>query len=297
MTSMGYVQEKYTKAYFLRQDEHGKPTAYGVIGLEEFEKGGIRFQDKALLDPLDFKSKSVLELGFGRGEAIKYALEHGARQVVGVDFSADAIAIAKGFLEKHGLTAELICADASEFVRSEIKTRFDFVLLLDVLEHVPRAEAAMLLKDLHQILQNKSVVVINTPVFGADNDVINEGLKARARDESDDFPETAGMHCNRYTKGSLKRFMQTCGYSAIGGHFFINRIRGWQPPFLSSHAWDRAFRQGYPVASPHKPKEQFDIAYSARQQQCLRQLYTRNRVLKCLGLKLLPLLWRLGLPV
>src|SRR5215831_19821353 len=122
---MGYVQEKYTKAYFLRRNDQGQPTGYGVIGLEDFERGGIRLQDKALLDPLDFKGKSVLELGFGRGEALKYALDHGATQVVGVDFSADALAIAKTFLQKHGRTAELICADALKFVRSETQRRFD----------------------------------------------------------------------------------------------------------------------------------------------------------------------------
>jgi len=291
---MGYVQEKYTKAYFLRCNDQGQPTGYGVIGLEEFERGGIRLQDKALLDALDFKGKSVLELGFGRGEALKYALDHGATQVVGVDFSADAVAIAKAFLQKHGRTAELICADALKFVRSETQRRFDLVLLLDVLEHVPRSEATSLLQQLHRLLQAKAVLVINTPVFGADNDVIAEGLKPQARDESDDFPETAGMHCNRYTKTSLRRFMRTCGYGAIGGHFFVNGALGLGPVLRSGSAWAEAFQEGYPLTSAERPQERFDIAYSARQQQRLRQLYGRNRFVKVVGLRMLPVLWRIG---
>ena len=292
---MGYAQDKYTKAYFLRRDEKGNPTAYGVIGLEEFEKGGIRQQDELLLAPLDFRGKAVLELGFGRGEAIKYALEHGAKEVVGVDFSEDATAIARQFLKQHRLTAEIICADALEFVKRETgRRRFDLVLMLDVLEHIPRAECANLLKQMLGILSPKALLVINTPVFGADNDVLAEGLKFRARDESDDFPETSGMHCNRYTKASLRRFMRACGYSAIGGHYFVNG-----PPLAplmsaAGRGWKKACQEGYPLAGPIKPVERFDVAYSSKQQERLRRLPS-NHTLRSLGMRLLPLLWRLGL--
>jgi SAM-dependent methyltransferase len=269
---MGHVQDKYTKAYFLRRDEKGNPTAYGVIGLEEFEKGGIRNQDEALLAPLDFKGKVVLELGFGRGEAIKYALDQRARRVVGVDFSKDAAAIARQFLQQYGLVAEIVCADALEFVKCEKNEKgFDLVLMLDVIEHIPRAECATLLKAMHRILKPKALLVINTPVFGADNDVLVQGLKPWARDESDDYPETSGMHCNRYTKASLRRFTRTCGYRAIGGHYFVN---GSAPSALlrtPSRAWRKAYQEGYPLSGPAKPLERYDIAYSSKQQEQLRR--------------------------
>src|ERR1017187_3034227 len=292
---MGYAQDKYTKAYFLRRDEKGNPTAYGVIGLEEFEKGGIRGQDQALLAPLDFKGKTVLELGFGRGEAIKDALEQGASRVVGVDFSEDAVAIARQFLQKHALVAELICGDALELVR-RVKNEacFHVVLMLDVIEHIPRAECDMLLKEMQRILKPKAVLVINTPVFGADNDVLAEGLNPRARDESDDFPETSGMHCNRYTKASLRRFMRACGYGAVGGHYFANRFTASPLTLLPGWAWRKAHESGYPLMSPLKPDEQFDVAYSGSQQEQLRRLPS-NKILRFLGMRLLPILWRLGL--
>jgi 2-polyprenyl-3-methyl-5-hydroxy-6-metoxy-1,4-benzoquinol methylase len=292
---VGYVPEKYTKAYFLRRDEQGQPTAYGVIGLEEFEKGGIRRQDEALLAPLDFKGKAVLELGFGRGEAIKYALEHGATEVVGVDFSEDAVAIAKEFLREHGLVAEIICADALEFIKGrETQRGFDVVLMLDVLEHIPRSECASLLRQMLRILKLQAVLVINTPVFGADNDLLVEGLKPEARDESDDFPETSGMHCNRYTRASLRRFMRACGYRAIGGHYFVNGPARAALIPTARRAWRRACQEGYPLGSPVKPLERYDIAYSSRQQEHLRR-WASNRLLKHLGPRLLPVLWRLGL--
>ena len=292
---MGYAQDKYTKAYFLRRDEKGNPTAYGVIGLEEFEKGGIRGQDQALLAPLDFKAKTVLEIGFGRGEAIKYVLEKGAQRVVGVDFSEDAVAIARQFLQKHALVAELICGDALEFVKREKNEAcFDVVVMLDVIEHIPRAECAFLLKEMQRILRPKAVLVINTPVFGADNDVLAEGLNPRARDESDDFPETSGMHCNRYTKASLRRFMLACGYGAIGGHYFVSGAAVSALIPTASRAWRKAHQEGYPLGGAAKPLERFDIAYSSKQQEQLRRWASKKR-LKSLGLRLLPVLWRLGL--
>jgi 2-polyprenyl-3-methyl-5-hydroxy-6-metoxy-1,4-benzoquinol methylase len=291
---MGYAQEKYTKTYFLRRDENGNPTAFGVIGLDEFEKGSIRSQDKALLAPLDFKGKAVLELGFGRGEAMKRALEQGARRVVGVDFSEDAAAIATQFLQRYGLVAEIICADALEFVKCEKNEKcFDLVLMLDVIEHIPRAECAILLKELHRVLTPRALLVINTPVFGEDNDVLVEGLKPRARDESDDYPETSGMHCNRYTKASLRRFMRTCGYGAIGGHYFANDFAASPVVPIARLAWRKAYREGYPLGGPVKPPEQFEIAYSSKQQERLRRL-PRNKILKSLEMRLLSILWRLG---
>src|SRR5580700_1411840 len=126
---MGYAQEKYTKTYFLRRDEQGNPTPFGVMGVEAFEKGEIRGVDQMILSPLDFKGNAVLELGFGRGEAIKYALQSGASRVVGVDFSEDAAAIARQFLERHGLVADIVCADALEYIKRQPKAGcFDLVL-------------------------------------------------------------------------------------------------------------------------------------------------------------------------
>ena len=291
---MGYARDKYTRTYFLRRDAQGQPTPFGVIGLEEFEQGGIRNQDKALLAVVDFQGKTVLELGFGRGEALKYSLEQGASRVVGIDFSEDAVAIAQAFLHQHGLRAEILCADALEFVQREpSEGPFDLVLMLDVLEHIPRSECAQLLGKLHRSLRPEALLVINTPVFGVDNDVLSEGLNPRARDESDDFPETAGMHCNRDTQASLRRFLRGCGYRAIGGHYFVNARTAWPLGLTTRRAWRRAYQGGYPLNAPAPPFETFDVAYSSRQQAQLRRLPS-NKFLKALGLRLLPLLWRLG---
>ena len=123
----------------------------------------------------------------------------------------------------------------------------DIILLLDVVEHIPRnelKEALDLLK--HKHFSKKLVLAVNTPVFGDDNDVILDGLKDQARDLSDENALTAKMHCNRYTAKSLISFMEESGFMAISQQFFINSKN--IPKFLTYRLrWLIAYFNGYPL--------------------------------------------------
>ena len=262
---MGHVRHKYTRTYILKEDSSGKETPFGIEGIEEFHKGGIREADSEILKRLNFKGMDVLEFGFGRGEAIKYAADNGASRVGGVDFSEDAIEIAKWFLIRCGLKADLFCQDSLEFLKSYVDRKdsepFNIVLMLDFVEHVPRTELKELLVLLRRLLTDKAVIAINTPVFGQDNDVILEGLKPGARDLGDDFEETEGMHCNRYTKESLESFMKDCGYFNISGHFLSPHgsvcLEG-----SGKQRWDQAVHHGYPLQTVWEPAK-FEYALSS----------------------------------
>lgn len=84
---MGWLKEKYTRSYFLQRNEKGEKLPYGVYGVEYWEKGEMYDVGKKILDLFDFNNAVVLDLGFGRGDAIKYCIEHGAKHVIGVDFA------------------------------------------------------------------------------------------------------------------------------------------------------------------------------------------------------------------
>ena len=251
---MGHVREKYTSEYYLHRDEDGKPVGYGVDGLEDFHNGMVRAIDRDILERIDFRGKRVLDLGCGRGEAVKYAVQHGAGDVHGVDFSADAIAIARRFLDEAGVAAHLHCADALELLRTwsaqETGGHFDIVMMLDCVEHIPRVELSALLRELLPMMSERGVLAVNTPAFGADNDVLVEGLKPEARDDSDDHEETAGMHCNRYTCGSFKAFLRRHGFGALSHHLFVPAV--WPPRWLQATRWARrrAARMGFPIVLP-----------------------------------------------
>ncbi len=284
---MGHVRHKYTRTYILKEDSFGNQTPFGIEGVEDFRKGGIREADSEILKRLNFKGMDVLEFGFGRGEAIKYATDNGARRIVGVDFSEDANEVAKTFLNSYGIKADLFCQDSLEFLMSYAERKdsepFNIVLMLDFVEHVPRTELKELLILLRRVLAEKAVIAINTPVFGQDNDVILEGIKPGARDLGDDIEETEGMHCNRYTKESLESFMKDCGYLNISGHFFLPT----SPNFLEGNGrqrWAEAFRRGSPIQEGWEPSK-FEYAYTSFElyKQTLeqyRQLQERYRQLQ-----------------
>ena len=249
---MGYMRHKYTRTYFLKEDVLGNKTVFGAEGVEDFKRGSIRRHDWDILRHIDFRGKNVLDVGFGRGEAIKYALEHGARTVVGVDFSEDAHLIAREFLANYGLRADVYCMDALRFLESYASQKdaeaFEIVLMLDVMEHIPRSELTNVFRLMRNLLSDRAALAINTPVFRVDNDVIAHGLDPRGTDAGDEFEETAGMHCNRYTTVSLRNYMRNCGFTAVSGHFFVPNLSIARN--LEGTSWARwiAIKRGYPLS-------------------------------------------------
>ncbi len=276
---MGYLREKYNRRYFLKQDAAGRDARVGVGGIEEFRVGSLRHADKDILSRIDLRSKRVLDIGCGRGEAIKFAHEHGAARVTGVDFSEDAIAIARTFLKEHGIEAELYCEDALTFIRRYVtqvtKTQsepFDVVLMFDSVEHIPRAELTELLTTLRHAISARAILAINTPHFGTDNDVLREGVKILARDGSDDHEETRGMHCNRYTRHSLKRYMWKLGFVPISHHLFVPELPGRSGVMGTRAARRKAVRLGYPILLPQALAPEPYDGYSWRTGPLMRPL-------------------------
>jgi FkbM family methyltransferase len=269
---MGYVREKYSKAYFLKVDGKGVATKYGVEGAELFNKGAgeIRSADKQILDDIDFNNKVVLDFGFGRGEALKYAAEHGAKSLLGVDFAKLSYQIAAKFLKKHKIDAELFCMDALEFMdeilNNKKELKIDIILMLDFVEHVPRKELSTLLDKLLIHLSQKGILVINTPVFPVDNDVLVEGLKREAVDTSDLFPETAGMHCNRYTKESLSLYLKEHDLLCITGHIYCKKT-----DFINSKPVKKILdifsKNGFPLKPNDILKDKFEYAGIPKQDE------------------------------
>ena len=259
---MGHVRHKYTRAYFLGEHEDGTPTGFGVEGADVFKSanGRPREVDLRLLEQLSPAGQRVLEFGCGRGEAAKWLKERGAERVVAVDFSPDACKIAKELHEANGLETEIICEDALAFVRDMDEhigpnAQFDLVIMFDFVEHVPRAELDEIFKLLRPRLAQKAVVAVNTPIFPVDNDVLADGLKEEARDSSDEFEQTFGMHCNRYTLGSLMLYMHDHGFRSVSrsGHFYI--FTGDRPH--AAPTWAALVATGFPV----EPKPYYSDEY------------------------------------
>jgi SAM-dependent methyltransferase len=88
---------------------------------------------------LDFITgeQSILDLGCNRGDMSVYLADK-AKLVVGVDYDAYAINLAKERYKKENL--EFICADAYDYL-NKTDTSFDILILSHILEHLDDPES------------------------------------------------------------------------------------------------------------------------------------------------------------
>ncbi|WP_295437985.1 bifunctional 2-polyprenyl-6-hydroxyphenol methylase/3-demethylubiquinol 3-O-methyltransferase UbiG [uncultured Thiodictyon sp.] len=223
---MGWLKEKYTKQYFLQRDDEGRKLPYGVFGVEYWERGELYPEARMLLDTLDLANADVLDIGIGRGDSMRYCLQHGVKYITGIDFAEASIEIARstlaGLMKKN---YQLVCDDALAFLENQPKIpRFTHVFLLDVIEHIPRYEVEQLLPQIFERLVPGGVLVIHTPFFIEDDDIIVSGGKEICKDSSDKFEATAGMHVNRYSAEGLGIQLQNFGFARWSPHMFFRPI-------------------------------------------------------------------------
>lgn len=222
---MGYLEEKYTEEYYMhgRRNPDGSftPVNYGVLGIEEFMEGKVSSRVLNFLRPVNFTDATVLDIGFGRGEAIKYARDHGAKRCFGVDFSAPAVRIAKEFLAPIDTSVcpiFLICSDVLALLPYVQTGSLDVVIMLDVIEHLPKGEAEEVLAHVNRALRPKGTLVIETPFYAVDEDLIAQKGVYKDPSPTDLISETKGMHCNKFTQARFEETLTRYGFASRDGY-------------------------------------------------------------------------------
>lgn len=137
----------YDNKYYYQQCE----------GFGEFSNGKISKRFNPLYDLIgELKNKTVLDIGCGRGEISSYCALKGA-VVYGIDYSKDAIKIAKGSFDKVNFKV----MDAKKL---QFRNHFsDKVLLLDFVEHVYPEELSIILEEVKRVIKPNGVIIIHTP--------------------------------------------------------------------------------------------------------------------------------------
>lgn len=110
------------------------------------------------------RSRALLEVGCGPGQFLQLAKQRGF-DVAGVELNADHAAEARD--RTNG--SQIFCGD---FMTQPFTRRFDLVLMLDLIEHLPDPLAA--LRRCYELLEPGGYVVVYTPNHG--------GLTARIAD-------------------------------------------------------------------------------------------------------------------
>ncbi len=137
-----------------------------------------------------FKTTSMLaDIGCASGIFLEYLHEKGFKHLYGIDPNPDSIS----FMREKLPHAHLYALYLKDFLRQEHKV-FDFVFLLDVLEHVE--DDAAFLAEVKHVLKDTSKLVISVPALQwlwSDHDRMCN-------------------HFRRYSKKSLIKLLEVCGF-------------------------------------------------------------------------------------
>jgi ubiquinone/menaquinone biosynthesis C-methylase UbiE len=117
---------------------------------------------KEHIDRYQFASKfirdnKILDLACGTGYGSHYLINKGAREVVGVDISPEAIEYAKNHYYNENLN--YICADALELPFSD--GSFDAIVSFETIEHLQNDEK--FIAQCHRIIKKDGLLIISTP--------------------------------------------------------------------------------------------------------------------------------------
>ena len=146
----------------------GSPTVeerYDVWHRERFQRIGGEFEPTSpwhrmalrQIPPGSLRGLRVLEVGCGAGHFAQWLHEQGG-QVVAVDFSGEACMIARTVADP---AVEVLQLDAQDLVGRLGRDRFDLVISLETLEHVPDHNRA--LREIVAVTRPGGRIIVSTP--------------------------------------------------------------------------------------------------------------------------------------
>jgi ubiquinone/menaquinone biosynthesis C-methylase UbiE len=161
---------------------------------------------------------TLLDVGCGRGELLVVAAERGAR-AIGVEYSTDALRLARQTLDGYGQTAELVQADARRIPVPDATA--DHAALLDVVEHLTPQELAQSLGEIRRILKPGGRLLIHTYPNRLIYSVTYRLLRASWPPRWWRWPADPrvdlerAMHVNEMTYRSLRRALVDAGFPEV----------------------------------------------------------------------------------
>ena len=157
---------------------------------------------KLWVSNLGFQDKHILDIGCGRGELIRYAINKGAI-ATGIDYSKSAIKYAKNTIKnaigKHKEQSKVLKMDAKKLdFQNE---SFDMIFLLDIVEHLHDWELEECLKEVNRVLKKNGEVIIHT----SPNKNLLDMVRIISKPLGIEFKSQA-FHVNEQTAKTLSKY-------------------------------------------------------------------------------------------
>lgn len=182
------VYDNYLEAYY---EAKLRPSA----GYTAFREAKFAHNYLAHFDAR--RGGTLLEVGPGMGELLRFATERAAfGEVRAVDYAPDCVAhcVQEGFDVEHITDLEPWLA--------EREASFDVIVMLHVLEHIPKGDVLRTLRTIRRALRPGGALIAEVPNAG------NPWLAGVARYE--DFTHEMG-----YTSGSLRFVLSRAGFASV----------------------------------------------------------------------------------
>lgn len=141
------------------------------------------------------KKASILDVGCGMGHFLYFLVKEGYENILGIDISPEQIS----FVRKYVTDKVLLC-DAMKFLE-EVETKFDLIVLNDVLEHMLKHNIPRFLTLAHKALSEDGKIFIKT---------VNASNPFNFRGRYIDF-----THEVAFTEHSLVQVLKVAGFEVI----------------------------------------------------------------------------------
>lgn len=174
----------------------GQAGAFATSATETFRPRAAYLRDLIAKHVPADRAAQILDVGCGHGAILYFLAEAGYTNVVGVDTSAEQIAMA----HRLGI-ASAQHHWAFDYIRSLAPGSLDMVVLFDILEHLERQELFDLLDEVHRVLRPGGTCLIHVP-----NGEGLFGMKIRFGDLT---------HVQAFTQSSMRQLLATIGFTEI----------------------------------------------------------------------------------
>ncbi len=229
---ISHPRKRYADNHWIRsQDREKALLAY----LEQQGKAYSRVKNAFIIELLgDLHHKRFLDYGCGPGMFLCHAAKSGAALAAGVDIEPTALSTARYFVEKQGIADTCTFLASHQFPVFSPGTRFDVILLKDVIEHVH--EDQKLLNAAADTLSSGGILVASTQNALSLN-FLMEGTYQRIIRRKKEWYGWDPTHLRFYTPHNLKIMLETAGL----------RCTAWRSIYLIPHK----------IPIPHSSSERF----------------------------------------